>query len=126
MISKSTDYPVFFSDNKAELNEYPTPADKCIKGQPTQRTWNHFASADEAFFAGIWEAEPGSWKVSYTEVEFCQILSGSSVLRHADCQEFRLQAGDNFVIPAGFSGEWEVLETTRKIYAIYEPAKPAR
>ena len=32
-----------------------------------------------------------------------------------------LQPGDNFTIPCGFSGQWEVLETTRKIYVIYEP-----
>ena len=29
--------------------------------------------------------------------------------------------GDECVIPAGFEGEWEVLETTRKTYVIYEP-----
>jgi uncharacterized cupin superfamily protein len=113
--------PLFFSDNQAEFSEYETAAEKCVKGQPTQRTWNHFVSGDEKFFAGIWEAEPGCWKINYTENEFCQILTGRSVLRDASGNEYSLKSGDNFVIPAGFEGEWEVIETTRKIYAIYQP-----
>ena len=107
--------------NEPEFSEYATPAEKCVSGQPLQRTWNHFATADEKFFCGIWEAEPGCWRISYSENEFCQILRGRSVLRDADGTEYPLGPGDNFVIPAGFEGEWEVIETTRKIYAIYEP-----
>jgi uncharacterized cupin superfamily protein len=92
-----------------------------VSGQAVQRSWNHFSSSDEKFFAGLWEAEPGCWKISYTENEFCQILSGRSILRAADGKESILEPGDNFVIPAGFEGEWEVIETTKKIYAIYQP-----
>ena len=29
-------------------------------------------------------------------------------------------AGDEFVIPRGFEGVWEVVERTRKTYVIYE------
>ncbi len=111
----------FFERHQAEFSETLTPVEKCVTGQPTQRSWNHFTSGDEKFFAGVWEAEPGCWKIRYTENEFCQILSGRSILRDANGRESTLEAGDNFVIPAGFEGEWEVLETTRKIYAIYQP-----
>jgi len=112
---------VFFDSHEPEFDESPTDADKCLKGQPLQRTWHHFTSKDDRFFAGIWEAGPGCWTVSYTENEFCQILSGSSVLRDEAGHEVTLKAGDNFVIPAGFAGQWEVVETTRKIYVIYQP-----
>ena len=112
---------VFFAEHEPEYSEAPTPAEKCVAGRPLQRTWHHFTSADEKFFAGTWEAGPGCWKVSYTENEFCQILAGRSILRDAQGNERELKAGDNFVIPTGFSGEWEVLETTKKIYVIYEP-----
>ena len=111
---------LFFDRHEAEFDEYETPQEKCVRGQPTQRTWNHFTSSDGRFFAGLWEAEPGCWRITYTENEFCQILAGRSILRSADGEEFELVAGDNFVIPAGFEGEWEVVETTKKIYAIYE------
>ncbi|MDX1402807.1 MAG: cupin domain-containing protein [Kiloniellales bacterium] len=112
---------VFFDRHEPEFDESLIDAKKCVAGQPMQRTWHHFTSDDEKFFAGIWEAEPGCWTVNYTENEFCQILSGSSVLRDEAGNEVTLNAGDNFVIPAGFAGQWEVVETTRKIYVIYQP-----
>ena len=31
-----------------------------------------------------------------------------------------VRAGDRFVIQAGFSGTWEVLEACRKVYVIFE------
>lgn len=113
--------PILFDHHSPEFSEFETPADKCIEGQPRQRTWDHFTSSDEKFFSGFWEAEPGCWRIQYTENEYCQILSGRSVLRDDDGNEYPLNPGDHFVIPAGFAGEWEVVETTRKVYAIYEP-----
>ena len=110
-----------FDRHEADFDEYETPAEKCVRGQPMQRTWNHYASADGKFFSGFWEGEPGCWRISYTEHEFCQLLSGRVILRSADGEEVEISAGDNFVIPAGFEGEWEVVETAKKIYAIYEP-----
>lgn len=121
MNKKSIADLVFFSQHEPEYSEALTDAGKCVRGQPMQRTWHHFTSEDEKFFAGVWEAEPGCWRVSYTENEFCQILSGRSILRDSEGREKPLEAGDNFTIPKGFEGQWEVLETTRKIYVIYEP-----
>lgn len=117
----SIDNVVVFDRHEPEFEEQPTPLGKCVRGQPLQRTWHHFTNADGKFFAGLWEAGPGCWQVEYSEDEFCQILSGRSVLRDADGSELTVGAGDNFVIPAGFSGQWEVIDTTRKIYVIYQP-----
>jgi uncharacterized cupin superfamily protein len=121
MSSASITDVVFFERHEAEFDEYQTPAEKCIDGQPLQRTWHHFTSSDKKFFAGLWEAEPGRWRISYTENEFCQILEGHSILRDADGNKAELKPGDNLVIPAGFEGEWQVVEKTKKIYVIYEP-----
>lgn len=112
---------IVFSNRTPEVDESLTPAEKCLKGQPLQRTWNQFTSSDEKFFAGTWEAEPGAWSVSCSENEYFRILSGRSILRDQHGGEQQLQAGDEVVIPAGFEGVWEVLETTRKIYVIYQP-----
>lgn len=112
---------IVFADSQAEPDESPTPLEKCIKGQPLQRTWHQFTSSDEKFFAGTWEAEPGAWSVSYSENEYFRILGGHSVLRDRNGAERQLRAGDDVVIPAGFEGVWEVVETTRKIYVIYQP-----
>ena len=45
-----------------------------------------------------------------------------SVIRDAEGNGKTVRAGDRFVIPAGFSGTWEVLETCRKVYVIFEQA----
>lgn len=120
MSLKFVDDLVLFSHNQPEFEETLTPSSKCIKGRPVQRSWHHFTNEDEKFFAGVWEAEPGCWSINYTEDEFCQIVSGRSILRDLQGKEQTVEAGDNFVIPAGFQGHWEVLETTRKIYVVYQ------
>jgi len=112
---------IFLDNHEPDFEEYSTAPEKCVRGQPLQRTWHHFTSADERFFAGLWEAEPGCWNIQYTENEFCQILAGRSILRDEAGREQVVSAGDSFVIPAGFCGQWDVLETTRKIYVIYQP-----
>ncbi|WP_020582755.1 cupin domain-containing protein [Endozoicomonas elysicola] len=58
--------------------------------------------------------------MSYTEHEFCQISEGISIVRDESGNEKTLKAGDHVVIPAGFAGEWEVIEPFRKIYTIDE------
>jgi uncharacterized protein len=63
----------------------------------------------------------GKWRVSYTEEEYCQILHGVSVITGDDGNAITVRAGDRFVIPRGFAGTWEVIETTKKLYVIYEP-----
>jgi uncharacterized cupin superfamily protein len=122
MSNKTIHDVTFFAECLPEFSEEPVNIEKCVSGQPIQRTWHHHTSVDGKFFAGIWEAEPGCWNISYTEDEFCQILSGQSILRDSDGNEHPMQAGDNLTIPAGFVGQWEVVETTKKIYVIYEPS----
>jgi uncharacterized cupin superfamily protein len=112
---------VFLQELQGEFEEWTTAKEKCVRGQPLQRSWHQFTSADEKFFSGIWEAEPGCWSINYTENEYCHILAGKSILRDAAGNERDLNPGDQFLIPAGFAGQWEVLETTRKIYVIYQP-----
>jgi len=49
------------------------------------------------------------------------MTSGRVVITGEDGAALTFAAGDAFVIPAGFSGTWEVLEDCTKIYAIFEP-----
>ena len=44
-----------------------------------------------------------------------------SVITDEDGRAETLRAGDAFVIPAGFRGTWEVVETTTKRFVIHEP-----
>ncbi len=119
-MSKGINDLVNFATSSAETERYPTPPEKCIKGSPEQNATTHFA-VDDTFFAGEWGAEVGCWRVEYTESEYFHILSGTSILRDDDGNELVLNAGDKVCVPAGFKGEWEVVEPTQKIFVIYEP-----
>lgn len=93
----------------------PAP-ERIVSGNPRFRTWN--LEERDGLYAGIWEASPGKWLISYDEWEYCRILSGRSVITSDKGEIFEVKQGDSFVIRPGFSGTWEVLETTRKDYVI--------
>jgi len=106
----------------SQLSEevYFLPAEKLLSGNPKQTIWQHYTDKTQKFSTGIWQSEVGKWKINYTEEEFCQILEGKSVITDLAGNATSVSAGENFVIPSGFVGTWEVLETTKKIYVIYE------
>ena len=103
---------VDFAQVLTEAERYRPAAEKVL---------NHYASPCGQFAAGVWEGAPGQWTVNYTEHEYCEIVHGVSVLRDEEGNARTLRTGDRFVIPAGFKGTWEVLETCRKIYVMFEP-----
>jgi uncharacterized cupin superfamily protein len=103
------------TDGVAPEEGRPDPS-RIVTGDPRFRTWN--LEERDGLYAGIWEATPGAWRVTYDEWEFCHILSGLSVLTEDGGTPRRLKAGDAFVIRPGFTGVWEVVETTRKEYVI--------
>jgi len=100
--------------------EYFLPPEKLPQGNPRQTVWMHYTDPSAKFMVGIWHSEPGRWTILYTEEEYCRILEGVSVLADQAGSQVTVRAGDEFVIPAGFSGTWEVLEPTRKRFVIYE------
>lgn len=114
-------------DHDATLGEryLPDPS-KLIAGTPWQAVSNAYSSPCGRFHSGIWESEPGHWRIHYTEFEYCEILAGESVLHGDDGSRLALRSGDRFVIPAGFRGSWEVIERCRKVYVIYEEAADAQ
>ena len=109
-----------FTDNLPEPEHTLPPADRIISGTPQQTLHNLFASPDGRFNSGIWESEPGHWRVVFSESEFCHLLEGVIVVRGDDGSERTFRAGEGFVTPAGFTGTWEVTERAKKYYAIYE------
>jgi len=103
-----------------DAQESTPDADKLISGHPRLTVWNHYADSGQRFFAGIWAATRGSWRVRYTEHELCHLLAGRVAITSQDGDRVEFSMGDSFVVPAGFAGTWEVLEDCRKLYAIFE------
>lgn len=98
------------------------PADRLIAGTPELRVANYYTDGTQQFFAGRWAATRGKWRVRYTENELCVMTAGRVVIASDSGERVSFGPGDAFVVPAGFSGTWEVLEDCAKIYAIFEAA----
>ena len=92
--------------------------DRVVEGDPQHVTRMFFESPDSKLIAGTWTSTPGKWHAFTDRDEFCMILSGHCRLidEGGHVQSFR--AGDAFMIPNGFRGYWEVLETTTKHFVI--------
>jgi len=67
--------------------------------------------------AAFWTGEPG-WvdirRWPYHEV--CVMLTGRVAVTEAGGERREFGAGDAFVIPRGFSGRWETLTPTTKVF----------
>jgi uncharacterized cupin superfamily protein len=97
----------------------PLP-ERILSGDPSQSIWNHYSDPTGQFHAGIWQCEPGSWRVVYDahEEELCTLLEGRMRLTDAAGRVREFGPGDSFVVPGGFTGIWENLTRVRKVYAV--------
>ena len=107
-------------DRPLDADVSEPPADRLIAGTPELRVQNYYTDGTQQFFAGRWAATRGKWRVRYTENELCVMTAGRVVIESASGERSVFGPGDAFVVPAGFSGTWEVLEDCAKIYAIFE------
>jgi uncharacterized protein len=112
---------VAFSVPVAATSSAVEPA-KLLAGAPRTTLANHYSDPSARFHCGTWASTPGKWRVDYTEHEFCHLLEGRVRLTAEDGTAVEFGPGDAFVVPAGFKGSWETIETARKLYAIFEPA----
>lgn len=111
---------VNFATAVNETEKYLPAEDKIITGAPHQEVTNHYASPCDQMNSGIWQGEVGHWRVNYSEHEYCEILEGCSVITDNNGSSMTVSKGDRFVIPAGFSGSWQVIEPCKKIYVVFE------
>ncbi len=93
--------------------------ERVVEGAPKARAWMMERHAGGSLTSGVWEATPGTWRVTYDKWEFCSILSGLSVVTEDGGAARAVRAGDAFIIRPGFSGLWQVVETTRKSFVIH-------
>jgi uncharacterized protein len=107
-------------DGALEPEVSEPPDDRLIAGAPELQVRNYFSDSSQQFFAGRWSATRGKWRVRYTENELCVMTAGKVVIESTGGERMSFAAGDAFVIPAGFTGTWEVLDDCAKIYAIFE------
>ena len=107
-------------DGPVEAESSQPPAERVLAGAPELEVRNFFTDGTQQFFAGRWSATRGKWRVRYTENELCVMTAGRVLIENERGERRSFGPGDAFVVPAGFSGTWEVLEDCAKIYAILE------
>ena len=91
---------------------------RVVQGDPQHTSINRHSSPSGDLIAGTWTSTPGKWHVFTDRDEFCVILSGHVRLIADDGSAQTFKAGDSFLIPNGFRGFWDVIETTTKHYVI--------
>ena len=96
-------------------------------GAPERRTWVLYESGPAGLAAGIWECEPGRWRIQMdpTEHEYMVVLAGRCRLHATDGGFTEAGPGEAVVIPAGFAGSFEVLQPLRKHFVIVVAPAPA-
>jgi len=94
-------------------------AQDIIDGEPKQKVWSHFVSADESFKSGMWESTAGVFRGPMNnQREFCHILEGEARIETADGTSRVVKAGDAFVMDNGLQPVWHVEKYVRKHYVI--------
>lgn len=78
--------------------------------------WKDEATGSES---GIWECTPGPSRWVLQTNEFVHVLSGSMSITPDGGETEFVGAGDTVFIPRGWSGNWELHETLRKLYVIF-------
>lgn len=104
---------------KRRLADLP---DRVVSGDPHHTSENRYQNG--RLQAGTWTSTPGRWHVFSDRDEFCVILSGRVALVSASGVRQEFGAGDSFLIPDGFKGFWEVIETATKHFVILHSENP--
>jgi uncharacterized cupin superfamily protein len=101
--------------------DHPRP-ERLLRGDPQRETWNLLsqAVAGAQVDGGVWRCEPGHWRIAMgaNEIELFTVLAGRCRVHAADGSFQECRPGEALIIPAGFVGSFEVLETVTKTYMI--------
>lgn len=105
-------------DGQRESRRLADLPGRVVDGDPQHQSTTFFENPAGDFIAGTWTSTPGRWHAFTDRDEFCYIISGHVRLIAADGSAQTFRTGDAFLIPDGFRGYWEVIETTTKHFAI--------
>ncbi|AKS36182.1 hypothetical protein AFA91_08265 [Mycolicibacterium goodii] len=70
--------------------------------------------------SGIWECTPGSFDSARNgDTELMHFLTGAGTITTADGTVHEIRPGVVLVAPDGWRGTWDIRETVRKVYTIW-------
>ena len=114
---------VFAASSPAPTYDRPRP-ERLVAGNPLRTTWEHFLSSNGDLSAGVWACEPGAWDIAFAagKDEFFCVIEGRIRITDSTGEAAEFGPGHACVIPSGFAGRFEVLESVRKYYVLIERA----
>lgn len=95
--------------------------DDVVRGPWSEQAWSALVTTG-GLAIGSWHGEPGALRITdqpYDELSVIQ--AGRVAIVDEAGERVEYGPGDGFVLRAGFSGIWETLEPSDKIYAILAP-----
>ncbi len=69
---------------------------------------------------GIWECTPGKFIREVMQAELTTFLAGHCFFHPENGDSIEIKAGDVLFFPENSKGTWEIIETVRKSYLIYD------
>ncbi|MGW5111226.1 cupin domain-containing protein [Nocardia sp. NPDC004123] len=85
--------------------------------------WRGCSDATGRMIGSAWEGQAGILHVvDYPVDEICVLLTGSVAVTDDSGERRVFRAGEAFLFPRGFTGKWETLEPSSKIFVVLEPA----
>ncbi len=117
---KRTDAVIDFAKEPLSDTRRTLDKDRVIAGAPEHSIQCFHQNDAGNLLAGTWKSTPGKWHAFTGRDEFCYIIDGHVRLTDSKGNSQTFKTGDAFLIPNGFDGTWEVLETTKKYYVILD------
>ncbi|MDZ4737776.1 MAG: cupin domain-containing protein [Rhodospirillaceae bacterium] len=93
------------------------------QGEPVSRLSGKIIemSADEDIESGVWQCTPGRWRRQVKKAEFCHFLKGRCSFTPDDGgATIEIATGDSLFFPPFSEGIWDVKETVRKVFIVFE------
>ncbi len=89
----------------------------------SETEWRSFGDEQGGrFYGGMWEGLTGTLRLpNYPYDEVCVMLEGRVALVDEEGGRREFGAGEAFFVPRGFSGVWETLEPSRKVFVALGP-----
>jgi len=105
---------LFARDVRGELEPWGQRAG-ANEGDP--QTAGRILFEGQGMVTGVWQCTPGGWDtVDRPATEAMIFLEGRARITPLGGEPVVFQAGDTFVLPKGWNGRWQVLETVRKFF----------
>ena len=100
-----------------QLEDWGTP--KTVGEPVCQLRGLTISENEDGSQAGIWECTPGKFIREVKQAEAVTFLSGHCIFHPDNGDPIEIKGGDVLFFPENSTGTWEILETVRKAYLVY-------